>query len=126
MVWEEDKRLWRPTGLYRSLLLESSIFPDPRQVLVAVYCFIYTFAIETVEDHKIMSTLLILGLPGHKMIEPTFPNICMFIQLQDFESSALFREMSYIDIEAYRGRLLERQRRRQVARDEARKSAPEV
>ena len=32
VVWEEAGQRWRPTGMYHTLLMQMSIFPDARQV----------------------------------------------------------------------------------------------
>ena len=32
VVWEPEQRRWRPAGVHHALLMQMSIFPDPRQV----------------------------------------------------------------------------------------------
>ena len=32
VLWEEAGQRWRPTGMYHTLLMQMSIFPDARQV----------------------------------------------------------------------------------------------
>ncbi|GAX79141.1 hypothetical protein CEUSTIGMA_g6581.t1 [Chlamydomonas eustigma] len=69
VIWREEEQRWSPTGIYHSLLMKMSIFPDS-------------------------------------------------VQLREFEESPTFRDMAYMDVEAYRLKQAEKRTKRQRSLEE--------